>query len=380
MIKTYDAIVIGLGGVGSAAVKHLAADGYRVLGIDQFSPPHALGSSHGQTRIIRKAYFEHPDYVPLLIRAYELWRQLERDVEERLYFQTGLLQVGPTDGSVLSGVQASAEKHRLPIESMSMDDAIQRFPGIQGNREWSAILEVDAGYLKVEACVAAHLKLALACGAELRMDLPVRSWSCVGHDVQVVTDDDTFQAARLIIAAGPWASQCLSQYHLPLRVLRKHLYWYPAPEKYQQVHGFPCFFFDTAQGYFYGFPSGADAQTEFHGLKVARHSGGCEIAGPDGQPHPEAPDDRLAVEKFLSECLPSVLRPLSAWQGCYYTLTPDEHFIVDRLIDANQVVLVAGLSGHGFKFTSVLGEIAAKLVMDERLAYDIQFLSLTRQV
>lgn len=373
MNPNYDVIVLGLGGVGSSAAAHLAGQGLRVLGIDRFSPPHAYGSSHGHTRIIRKAYFEHPDYVPLLVRAYELWRQLEQNTGEQLYFPTGLLQIGPHDGQVLSGVRRSASTHGLPIETMTMAEAAYRFPGVAGDPRWQAILEVDAGYLQVEACVRAHLRLAIQRGADLRMNEPVRSWTRLGTEVEVRTDQQTYRAKKLIIAAGPYAADCLGQYRIPLQVLRKHLYWFPCSHDYQAETGFPCFFYDTGQAYFYGFPNIGG-----RGLKVAQHSGGEPLQAASQDPHPENPVDLGQVVSFLESCLPGVARHLSSWQGCFYTMTPDQHFIVDRLPDNQHVILVAGLSGHGFKFTSVLGELSAQLAMEATPSCSTQFLQMDR--
>jgi sarcosine oxidase len=375
MSDCYDFIVLGLGGVGSAAAAHLASSCFHVLGIDQYWPPHSQGSSHGQTRIIRKAYFEHPDYVPLLKRAYELWHHLQANYGQTLYVPTGLLQAGPADGEVLSGVKRSACEHGLPIESMTMAQATARFPGLVGDPSWQAILEVDAGYLRVESCVAAHLQLARQHGAEILLGQPVMNWHAESSQVSVTTQQQTFRAGGLVIAAGAWASQCLNRYRLPLQVLRKHLYWYPAPNKYHQDQGFPCFFYDTPYGYFYGFPNNADPETGANqGLKVARHSGGTELEHPEGDPHPENRQDRDSVENFLDRFLPQVGRPLQRWAGCYYTMTPDQHFVVDCLPDASNVTIVAGLSGHGFKFTSVLGELAAQLVTNQQLSTPIEFL------
>lgn len=377
MNNSYDCIVLGLGGVGSAAVAHLALGGRRVLGIDRYCPPHSYGSSHGQTRIIRKAYFEHSDYVPLLKRAYELWRQLETECGDKLYFATGLLQAGPADGEVLSGVRRSASEHDLPIENMTMAQASLRFPGLVGDPTWQAILEPDAGYLKVEACVTAHLQSARQSGAQLLMNQPVVNWHAKLNQVSVATANQTYFANSLIIAAGPWAAQCLNRYRFPLHILRKHLYWYPAPKNYHQENGFPCFFYDTPNGYYYGFPSISDDKTgAIQGLKVARHSGGEEIASPTEDDHAEDTQDRKVVDSFLQQYLPGVQRPLSRWAGCYYTMTPDQNFIIDCLPDTPNVTIVAGLSGHGFKFTSVLGEIAAQLATCQQPTLPIEFLRL----
>lgn len=386
--ESVDVIVIGLGGVGSATVAALAADGYRVIGIDQFSPPHQRGSSHGQTRVIRKAYFEHPDYVPMLLRAYDRWKQLEADSGKQLYFPVGLLQIGPIDGDVLAGVRRSAVEHYLDVQYMTMQEAQLHYPGIQGDPSWSAIVEHDAGYLLVEQCIEAHLQQAQRHGANLLLNQSVRDWSIDGSGVRVVTDSQVLRAYRLVIAAGPWADKCLKRYQLPLRVLRKHVYWYQVETGQYQSSNFPCFFFDTPQGFFYGIPQDANgyganaqgitSQGNWRGLKIGRHTGG-QLADPQGTfEHPEDAEDQGLVEQFLADQMPSVTRNRIAWQGCYYTMTPDQHFIVDRLPDSPQVSVVAGLSGHGFKFTCVLGEIAANLSTERPSPVNIDFLSLTR--
>ncbi|MFM8570408.1 MAG: N-methyl-L-tryptophan oxidase [Pirellula sp.] len=372
--STSDVLVVGLGGVGSAACYALASRGCRVIGIDQFDPPHRRGSSHGDSRIIRKSYFEHPSYVPLLIRAYELWRELETQTGKQLYLPTGLLEIGPADGVVLEGVKRSAREHSLPIEIMGMGEASSRYPSLCGQSHWQAVFERDAGYLLVEDCAATHLEQARRLGAEIRTCERMIRWNSDTAGVRVQTERETLWANKLILCAGPWASQTLASYSIPMKVVGKHLYWYPCrTDSYAQDRGFPCFFYDTPNGYFYGFPDHSG-----RGLKVARHSGGERIAGNiDGQ---HAPDDgdRALVEDFLGKYLPDVELNLSRWAGCYYTMTPDEHFVVDRLPAASNVVVVAGLSGHGFKFTSVLGQIASELALDGHSMLDIDFLSIHR--
>lgn len=374
MSKSYDAIVVGLGGVGSAAAFALAKRGQRVVGIDQFSPPHNRGSSHGETRIIRKSYFEHPSYVPLLCRAYDLWRELESRTGKRLYHATGLLEIGPANGVVIPGVLASAAQFDLPIEQMTMSEARVLYPALQGDDSWSVILEKDAGYLNVEACVQAQLRCAAELGAELVMDQKVVGWASDGKGVSVRTRDQVYRADKLILTAGPWASELLSQFHLPLTVLHKHLYWYePNDNAYCEEDGFPCFFYETPAGHFYGFP-----KRDALGLKIARHSGGetadSEIDGVHQRNHA----DQSAVEAFLGAQLPLVSLRMTHWAGCYYTMTPDEHFIIDTLPNLPQVTIVAGLSGHGFKFTSVLGELAADLATDQCISTNLSFLQLSR--
>ncbi|HUP80036.1 MAG TPA: N-methyl-L-tryptophan oxidase [Pirellula sp.] len=370
----YDVIVLGLGGVGSATAYALAKQGHCVLGIDQFSPPHNRGSSHGETRIIRKSYFEHPSYVPLLCRAYDLWRELESRTSTRLYYATGLLEIGPADGIVIPGVLRSAAQFELPIERLTMAEATYRYPNLHGDDSWSVILEEDAGYLKVEACVQAHLESAAALGAELVFEQKVIGWEGDGSGVLVRTSDRVYRASKLILTAGPWAGELLRGFNIPLRVLHKHLYWYETNNhSYREVDGFPCFFYETPAGHFYGFP-----ELDALGMKIARHSGGESVESSVDGVHQRNAEDQLAVESFLGANLPDVSRRMSKWSGCYYTMTPDENFIIDTLPQLPQVIIVAGLSGHGFKFTSVLGELAASLATQQLLLANLKFLQLSR--
>lgn len=374
MAKNYDVAVVGLGGVGSAAACALAQRGYRILGLDQFSPPHSRGSSHGETRIIRKSYFEHPNYVPLLCRAYELWHQLESQSEKRLYHPTGLLEIGPDDGMVIPGVLKSAAQFDLPIERLTMAEAKRNFPGLQGDDAWVVVLEKDAGYLNVEACVQAHLDVAATFGAKLVVNQKVIGWQPNGAGVRVRTQDEEFFADKLILTGGPWAGELLSQLRIPLQVLHKHLYWFEVEnDSYRESDGFPCFFYETPDGYFYGFP-----QRDALGLKIARHSGGEPVRSELDGNHQRNGEDELAVESFLARHLPDVSQRMTRWSGCYYTMTPDEHFIVDTLPNYPQVTIVAGLSGHGFKFTSVLGELAADLSTTRPVSFNLDFLRLSR--
>lgn len=373
-----DAIVLGVGGVGAAALYALAKRGLNVLGIDQHQPPHPFGSSHGDTRIIRKSYFEHPSYVPLLQQAYSLWKSLEQHSNKQLYFPTGLLEIGPGDGPVIQGVLRSADEHQLPIERMSMRQAEREFPGIRGNPQWEAILEKDAGYLLVERCIQTQMDLARSLGATILTNTCVTHWSADKNCVSVQTSSETYTARKLILCAGPWSARALQELNLPLQVLHKYLYWYETqPHHYLQSIGFPCFFFDTPEGYYYGFP-----QRDSLGLKVARHSGGAPTSQVDGI-HPPDLDDQRHVESFLHSYMPHAAplpnsHSLVQSKGCYYTMTPDEHFIVDTLPDNHRVYLIAGLSGHGFKFTSVLGELAAQFVSEESPNINLDFLKLSR--
>ncbi len=374
MPGTYDVIILGTGGVGSAAAFHLARRGARVLGIDRFEEGHDRGSSHGQTRIIRQAYFEHADYVPLLLRAYDLWRELEAHGDEQLLHQVGLLQVGPPGGVVVRGVLGSAQQHGLKVERFSAGEAHERWPGFRVPAGHVGVLEAAAGYLPVEKCVLAHLAAARQSGAELRCETAVRQWQADRSITVTLESGEQLSAGKLLIAAGPWAPQLLAPLGVPLVVRRKHLYWFPAEDTcYHQDHGCPTFLFELPQGVFYGFP-----QIDELGLKVAEHSGGQVVEDPLADLRQLDAADLTRVEAFLSAHLPGVGRPMQHRSVCFYTMSPDEHFVVDRHPLHAQVSFAAGLSGHGFKFTPVLGEALVELALDGRTRLPLAFLSARR--
>jgi len=373
-MSTYDVIVLGTGGVGSAAAFHLAQRGAKVLGLDRFPGGHANGSSHGETRIIRKAYFEHSDYVPLLNRAYELWSDLEQRSSEQLYHEVGLIEVGPPDGVVVPGVLASAQQHQLHVEELTKRDVAERFPAFNVPEGSVAVFEPRAGYLLVERCVLAHLAEAAKCGAELRTGESILAWEANGSGVTVRTDKNSYSAEKLVITAGAWAKDLLVELGIKLRVLRKHLHWYACDDAcYRADHGCPAFFYETPAGYFYGFP-----QIDEQGVKVADHSGGTEISDPLADDKATEPRDVQRVEQFLREHLPSVSTKPQRHAVCYYTMSPDEHFIVDRHPDHANVAFAAGLSGHGFKFTGVLAEVLADLTLNGATEQPIDFLGCSR--
>jgi monomeric sarcosine oxidase len=372
-MANWDVIVIGMGGVGSAATYHLATAGHRVLGLDQYQLAHDRGSSHGKTRIIRQAYFEHPAYVPLLRRAYDLWDDIEQQFGSQLFHRTGVVELGPENGVVIPGVLRSAAEHNLSVEQLTASEVTRRWPGISCQDDWQAVVEQNAGYLRVEDCVRAHQRLAVEAGASCVHGAIVEGWKADGGGIAVITDQGLERCERLVVAAGPWSGSLLEGSRLDLQVLRKHQYWFQTDQPgYEHEDGFPCFFHETPAGFFYGFPS-----IDGSGVKVARHSGGEPIDQPQ-QTHVSDDADRALVEDYVASYLPGVSDRLAAQAGCYYTTTPDEHFIVDTLPEQPQVTIVAGLSGHGFKFTSVLGEIASQLATSQSSTHDISLFALHR--
>jgi sarcosine oxidase len=371
---TYDAIVLGCGAVGSAATAHLAGRGLRVLGLDSFAPPHDRGSSHGRTRMIRQAYFEHPDYVPLVLRSYQHWFALEDAVGRILYRETGVLEIGPAAGHVIAGVLASARQHNLVVDELVPGDVERRFPGFTVPDGMCGVFERHAGMLAVEECIRAQIDQALAAGLDLHGDEPARSWRVAGTNVVVDTDRGRYEAARLVITAGAWAGQLLTDVKVPLVVRRKPQYWFaPRGDTYRADHGTPAFLYDTPDGVFYGFPVVGP-----EGVKCAEHSGGAVVTNPLQPGRDVDLTDLARVTDFITACLPQVTTSLNDHAPCMYTMSPDEHFLVDIHPEHPQVSFVAGLSGHGFKFAPVLGEALADLATIGRSELPIEFLSVKR--
>lgn len=390
MPTVYDAIVLGVGGFGSGALYHLASRGVRVLGIEQFGVAHDRGSSHGQTRIIRQAYFEHPDYVPLLQRAYELWHALARETRTTLFHQVGLFIAGKPDCESVAGTLLAAERHQLPVVRLTPPEARRRFSGFRFDDDHLVVFEEAAGYLEVETCVAAHIEAARAHGAELHTNETVSAIEQSGSGIKVRTDRGEYAAGRLIVTAGPWAARCLDTIDWPrgtrksaggdasgsgrfLQVVRKPLFWFPARDDYDSGKKASTFFFETDEGQFYGFPR-IDGKT----IKVAEHTGGDPVDDPHLVDRSLHDADAARVAAFVQRYLPGVTPSVADHRVCLYTRSPDGHFIVDRHPLLESVILAAGFSGHGFKFTSVLGEALADLALEGTTPLPIGFLRLDR--
>jgi monomeric sarcosine oxidase len=370
----YDAIVLGAGGVGSAALYELARRGARAVGIDRFQPPHDRGSTHGHTRVIRQAYFEHPDYVPLLIDAYRRWNNLERRTGQRLLHQIGLVEIGPADGVVVPGVRRAAAEHDLPIEHLSASDVGSRWPGLYVPSDFEAVFEPSAGYLLVEKCVRAHLDAALAAGAKLLTNTEVLGWEASDNSVRVHTTSGELVATRMIVAAGAWAGAILSRANLELTVLRKSLFWFECDAAEDSAASrLPVFLFELSDGVYYGFPKFDD-----RGVKVAEHTGGRVVTDPLAVDRSVDAGEQHRLTEFLATHLPGVSHRVADHAVCLYTMSPDEHFIVDKHPDHANVVFAAGLSGHGFKFTPTLGAALADIALDGNTALPVGFLSLGR--
>ena len=360
MSGSYDVAIVGLGAMGSACAHHFARRGARVLGLDRHAPPHVLGSSHGETRIIREAYFEDPRYVPMVQRAYELWRELGGASGETLIQETGGLMLGRPDSVLVRGAQASADAHGLTHERLDAAELRRRFPVLTPRADEMAIWEPRAGMLFPEACVRAHLALAARDGAELHTDEPVLEWRASGAGFELVTARGSYRAARIVLAVNAWLDRLLPGVRLPLTVTRQALFWFaPAEPVADFAPGkLPIWIWEHRPNYFfYGFPA-------FDGeIKVARHMGG-RPSDPDALDRTIAPDETAPHREFLEACMPRGNGALRRSAVCMYANTPDEHFLIDRHPAHSEVVVISACSGHGFKFSSAIGELAARMLLD----------------
>jgi sarcosine oxidase len=374
MANTWDVIVVGLGAMGSATLHQLAHRGHRVLGIEQFTPAHGFGSSHGKSRIIREAYFEDPRYVPLVQRAYELWSRLEAESGVHVFQQTGGLMMGAPDSDVVSGARRSAELHGLPHEILSAAMVRERFPAFRPRDGDIAILEPRAGTLAPERAITAFVDLAVQHGATIRSDEALRSWRMNGDGVEVTTTRGTYTAGRLVLTVGAWASTLLRDLALPFVVQRNALYWF-APvahaEWFTPAH-FPIFIHEIEPGLaWYGFPDSGD------GIKVALHHHG-EVTHPDAVRRTVTEPEVAFVRGIVEQYMPDANGSLLDTAACMYTNLPDDHFIIDVHPDAPSVIVASPCSGHGFKFSSALGEVLADMATDRTVSFDTSLFSLSR--
>ena len=378
MSQSFDVIVLGVGGMGSAACFELTRRGRRVLGLEQFSLAHARGSSHGHTRIIRTAYAEGPAYVPLARRAFAKWYELEQLTGRHLLTECACLNVGPLGSEHVEGVRASVREHRLAAEELTGDEINRRFPAFHFPADYAGVIEQAAGFLYVEDCVRAHIDSAVSLGAEIHAEEPVRAWRPVGDGVEVTTEKGTYRAAKLVVTAGAWATQLLADVGVPLRVMRQVLTWFKVeqPSNYERFRRdrFPIFIADVPQGAFYGLP-----MIDSRGVKLARHYAAPELMGPDEVDWSVSTRDvdeldRLALRYFSSDFVPGI----SHGQVCMYTVTPDKHFVIDVHPANPRVVVACGFSGHGFKFAPAVGEILADLAGAGATKHDISLFSARR--
>ncbi len=377
----YDVIVLGVGSMGSSTCYQLAKKGFKVLGLEQFDIPHELGSHAGQSRIIRKAYGEGSDYVPLLERAYQNWKTLESETGSQVYYKTGLMYFGVQDDPFLKTVKNSSAKYKIPVDHLSVAECDRKYPQFKLPENFQRLEEPDAGFITPERSILLFVEQAILKGAVIRTKEKVLEWKCENGRVTVVTNRGTYQANKLVITAGPWAGKMIPSLASKLTITRQAVAWMK-PKKWDNfaLGKFPCWILEKGEYDFYGFPIlpvgtfGGPL-----GLKLALHFPGADATDPDAVNRDRKESDEKTLIEFLNQFIPDGYENTLVMKTCLYTNSPDQNFIIDYLPEFDKnVVFATGFSGHGFKFVSVVGEILADLAMKGSTPLPIGFLNAKR--
>ena len=371
----YDVIVVGVGGMGSAACYQLARRGQRVLGLEKFAIGHAMGSSHGLTRILRLAYFEGEAYVPLVQRARELWIETGRLIGEPLFFEVGALDIAPAGDEIIVRAENSCLVHDLPYEILDRDSIERRFPALNLPAGHAGLHQPQSGFVASELALATHVGLARRHGAEIHEHEPMLDWEpTAGGGVRVRTAQGVYEAGRLVLSPGAWIGSLAPDLAPSARVIRQSFGWFAprrpdllAPER------LPVFTLKVDEGQVYGFPLWGHP-----GFKLGSEQYGKDVFDPD-TPTREPPPDRAALlEECVRRYVPAGAGALMEHKACLYTMMPDEHFVIDTLPGFEQVIIASPCSGHGYKFASAIGEILADLATSGRSRFDLSMFALRR--
>lgn len=365
MEPIFDVAILGLGAMGSAAAWALARRGARVVGCERFDLAHDRGSSHGETRLVRKAYFEHPDYVPLLHRSYELWDEIGEIVGSPLLHRTGLLLCGTPESELVSGAELAAGRYGLALELQAPGS---HRPRLHDHPDERLVFEPEGGYVEVDRAVRALQELARREGATLRGSTLVDGWNGDGETLRIRTSRGELRARRLVLAAGAWSGAFLTDLGVSVVAHRNLLFWFPATPEWRTA---PCFAFDLPEGFFYGFPD-----VSGRGVKVAQHLAGEIVAAPETVDRALRPADLAPVARFVAERLEGVDPEPREHAVCLYEMSADGHFVLCPHPGDERIAIAAGFSGHGFKFAPVVGEALADLALDGRTELPIGFLGL----
>jgi sarcosine oxidase len=377
----FDVIVLGVGSMGSAACWYLSKHGVSVLGLEQFEIAHDKGSHSGQSRIIRKAYFEHPDYVPLLQRAYHNWNEIERQSSTQIYYKTGIVYFGKPHSETIAGTKKSASLYDISIESISQIESRNRFTELQIPSTFETIVEPDAGFVTPERAIRTYVDQARKHGAIIKSNIRVKQWKEEKKKFIISTDTENYTCDKLVITAGSWTSKIVPNLKTELKVTRQTLAWIkPKNIKRFSLGNFPCWFVEDPQlGLFYGFPALPQEKFEGNaGMKFAHHHP-AESTDPDLSVTNVSVHAKKNLQTFLEKYMPGITNESLTFSQCLYTYSPDTNFIIDHLPGYDKSVTIAcGFSGHGFKFVSVVGEILADLAIKGKTEQPIDFLSLKR--
>lgn len=370
----YDVIVVGAGSMGMSAGYHLAHKGASTLMIDAFDPPHQEGSHHGDTRLIRHAYKGGSAYIPLALRSDELWHELEQLAETQLLVRSGVLNVGDPDHYSFGSRPEDARAFGVSVDMLDASEISKRWPGWSLPEHFVGMYEPDAGYLFSEKCIAAYRQAALAAGAELLTNTQVLQIKPHDNHVAVITNDKTYYAEKVLLSAGAWFQTLAPFISLPVRSVRKAVGWFQTEQNLYAAGQFPGFTFHGGGGGYYGFPD-----INGNGLKIGRHDAGQDWEpGEAWEPFGRYDEDERDLRNVLEAYMPQSAGTLLRGSVCKYEMTPDEHFIIDQHPEYPRVLLAAGFSGHGFKFSSVVGEIAADWLTMAHTKFDLRAFALAR--
>lgn len=376
MNKVYDLIIIGCGGIGSSTLYNATLSGLNTLCIEQYEKGHQKGGTHGETRAFRKAYYDNPSYIPLLEKAYLDWKNLDANTTMDLFIENGVLEVGSADSKMIAEALQFTEDYKIPIESLSNDQIMNRFPGFHVPENMVGIFQPQAGFLQLDNAMNYFINFSITHGADIAYNEKVLSWNVNENGcVQVRTDKATYQSNYLIIATGSWTPELLRTLNIPLKIIQKKLVWIPVPKnEYTIQNGSPCFAYHLNDELFYGFPN-------LNGfIKVARHNGGILLPHPneDALEFDSKNEEAEAIKQFANDYLTKISLDSIKEADCLYDITPDGQFIIDNHPNYPQVAFAAGLSGHAYKMSNILGQILVKLVTKQPTEFDISFLSLNR--
>lgn len=376
MKSHYDVIVVGAGSMGVASGYYLAEQGLEVLLLDAFDPPHENGSHSGDTRLIRHACGEGLEYVPLAMRAQELWNELQNETSESIFQKTGVLNYGPRGSTFVDQAIAGGKEYSINVEELDGKEISERWPGNTVPEEYYGCHEPEAGVLYASNCIRTYRRLALENGAELMTNTPVEAIEISDDSVTIGTKDATYHADKLVVSAGAWNKTLLTEMglDLPLQASRRTIGWFESDELLYPSDRFPGFFVDLPSGIYYGFPS-----INGQGLKIGRYDGGQDTDPTYmNREFGVYPEDEADIRAFLEDFMPRAAGRLNVGKTCMFTNTPDENFIIDLHPEHSHVAIAAGFSGHGFKFSSVVGEILSQLVISGVTEHDISLFSATR--
>ena len=370
----YDVIIIGLGAMGSAASYYLSKNGVKVLGLDTYEPPHKLGSSHGHTRVIREAYHEGTSYVPIVKRAYELWNELDHEIEDKLILEYGGMYLGD-DGKYLSDAKKSAKKYDIPIKEFSSKEIKEKYNILNPPNNFKGLLENRSGAVFPEKAISNFLSKSINNGSSHNYNEKVIGWEKQSKFYKVETDKNNYFAEKLIFSSGAWIKNLVPSLKLPVKIERQVLFWFDPIKDKDKFHysNMPNTGWDLDNGMeFYTQPN-----IENKGFKVAMHHNGKFISENDLNRESNA-DDLSIVKNFLEEYIPLANGKLIDSRVCVYTNTPDLDFIIDFYPNDENIIICSPCSGHGFKFTPAIGEICSELVINNGTNYDLSEFSIKR--